>query len=347
MIRVGVETRSLTNQSSYRGVGRYTRQLIESLSKSNKVIVLQGRYSKIIKAVDIIHFPYFDFFFFSLPPFKKKKTVVTIHDCIPLVYPIYYPAGVKGKLGLFYQTMILKNVDRILTDSQNSKKDIVKYLGVPEKKIEVIYLAADLIFKRLSKEQSQPVKEEYQLKDNFILYVGDINYNKNLQVLIKAFSCLDLENKELILVGKAFENKSLPECRQLYEQISTLGINQRVKILGFVDDDTLVKLYNLAGVFCLPSLYEGFGLQVLEAMKCGCPVVASNVSSLPEIAQEGAVLVNPRDYEEIANVIRMLVNNKKYREKKIKEGFQQADKFSWQLAADSTIKIYEEVLAEE
>lgn len=346
MIRVGIETKPLANQSLYRGVGRYTGQLIESLSESNKIIVLQGRYPKIIKAVDIIHFPYFDFFFFSLPLFKKKKTVVTIHDCIPLVYPQYYPAGVKGKLVLFYQTMVLKNVDRVLTDSQNSKRDIVKYLGVPEKKIEVIYLAADLKFRRLSKEQCQPIKEEYQLKDNFILYVGDVNYNKNLKVLIKAFSCLDLENKELVLVGKAFENKSLPECRKLHEQISAFGINRRVKILGFVDDDKLVKLYNLAGVFCLPSLYEGFGLQVLEAMKCGCPVVASNVSSLPEIAQEGAVLVDPENYEEISKAIKMLINEKRYREKKIKEGFRQADKFSWQQVANNTIKIYEEVLAE-
>jgi len=340
MIKVAVDTSSLNKASQYRGIGRYAVGLVESLKKTRQV-------GLVFDKADLIHYPFFDFFFLTLPLIKKTKTIVTIHDCIPLIFPEYYPRGIKGSIKLLIQKISLKNVSAVITDSEASKKDIIKFLSVPEKKIFRTYLAADRSYKQSkpSEEEKKKLLNKYHLNKNFMMYAGDINYNKNLDGIIKAFaqSKVDLD---LVLIGKAFENPAQSEFKQLFSLIKKLKIQNEVKILGYVPDQELAVFYNLAVFYCQPSLYEGFGLQILEAMACGCPVLSSNVSSIPEVAGEAALLVNPNEINQITQGMERLALDQDFRNKLIKLGLAQAEKFSWDKTAQETIKIYEKVLAE-
>ena len=345
MLKVGLDTSPLYGPSSVRGVGKYVSQLLSSLRSTKKVKVVELKDSFNLRNVDLVHYPYFDFFFLTLPFFKVKKTVVTIHDCTPLVFPERYPAGIKGKIKFFLQKLSLKNASAIITDSESSKKDIVKFLGIPERKIKVIYLAADSDYKKIPREGRWPtfIRKKYDLGENFVLYVGDINPNKNLERLIKVFAWLP-QDYNLVLAGKAFKNSRLPEVKSLSLLIKQLGLKNRVKFPGFVPGKDLAKIYNLAEVFCLPSLYEGFGLPILEAMACGCPVVVGNVSSMSEVADGAAVLVDPNSEESIFSGLRKIVEKEDLRNDLIKAGFKRANNFSWQKTAQETVKVYQEVL---
>lgn len=347
MIKVGIDTSPLNNQNAFRGVGRYTKNLIEEIKKNHEIEVIGGNWKDIQAKVDLIHFPYFDLFFHTLPLIKKKKTVVTVHDCIPLVFPEYYPLGIKGKISFILQKISLKTVDGVITDSNSSKKDIVQFLNYPEEKIKVVYLAADSRYKKITIEEKKKseVRKKYGLNEKFGLYVNDVNYNKNLPGLIKAFNEIK-DEMQLVLVGKAFENQNLPEGKNILNLINTLNISAKVKILGFVPDEDLIFLYNMTEVYCQPSFYEGFGLQILEAMACGAPVITGNNSSMPEVAGEAGILVNSNDVHDIAEGIRKVISNQILRSKMIKLGFEQAKKFSWIETAEETIKCYEKVLSE-
>lgn len=349
MITVGIDTAPLSNQSAFRGVGSYTKNLLESLEQfSEKLKVVSGRRSDIESSVDLMHFPYFDFFFRTLPLSPKKPTVVTVHDCIPLVLSDHYPSGLKGKIRLFFQKTSLKNVSAVIADSETSRKDIVKYLGVPKKKVKVVFLATGKDFKPVeSKELLSRVAEKYHLPARFILYVGDVNYNKNLLRLVEAFANLKEKKLGLVLVGKAFENKVLCETKQIRDLVKYFNLEKRVFFPGFVLPEDLPLVYNLAEMYCQPSLYEGFGLQILEAMACGCPVVTGSFSSLPEVAGEAAILVNPQKVESITEGMYKVIKDEKLRCKMIKQGFIQTKKFSWEKTALETIKIYEKILEEQ
>lgn len=346
MIKVAVDTSALFGPSKFRGIGKYTAKLIESLELNNRVEVIGFRDGNVPENVDIVHYPYFDFFFLTLPLRRRHKTIVTIHDCIPLVFPKYYPPGIKGKVNFFIQRLSLENISAILADSESSKNDIFRYLGVPSEKIQVVYLAPDPIYQRITdKAFLKLMAEKYRLPEEFVLYVGDVNYNKNLSGMVKAVKLIKNLKLDLVLVGKSFENNELSEVKNLKKLIDGLGLKERVKILGFVPDKDLMGIYNLAEVFCMASHYEGFGLQILEAMASGCPVVTGNVSSMPEVAGGAAVLVNPYKIEEIAVGIEKLIRDDEFRSKIINTGYKRASEFSWQKTAKETIKIYEKVLA--
>ena len=297
--------------------------------------------------VDLIHFPYFDLFFHTLPIIKKKKTVVTIHDCIPLIFPKYYPSGIKGNFSFLLQKIALGSVNMVLTDSDSSKKDIKTMLNCPESKIKTVYLAPDEKYQKLiiGNEIKEELSKKFGLQGDFILYAGDANYNKNIESLIKAFARID-KKYQLVLVGKAWENNQLPEVQKAKEIVKNESLDDRVRFVGFLDDRELVQLYNLAKVYCQPSFYEGFGLQILEAMACGCPVVTSNLSSMPEVAGAAAVLVNPYRIEDIAEGINRLITDESFRKDKINLGYTQTKKFSWVKTAEETIKYYEKVVSE-
>lgn len=345
MIKVGIDTSILQGPSGVRGVGKYTTCLIKALEEFNDIEVKEVKDNN-FEAVDLIHYPYFDFFFHTLPLKKTKKTVVTIHDCIPLVLADHYPVGIKGKINLLRQKLSLKNVSAVLTDSESSKRDIIKFLKVPEKKIFVVYLAADLIYKKLPTEDKLliSVAKKYKLPKKFILYVGDVNYNKNLSGLVKAFGLISDSKLDLVLVGKAFKDEGLSEVKNLMQQVSDLNLENRANILGFVSDEELLAIYNLASAYCMPSFYEGFAIQILEAMSCGCPVVAGNVSSMPEVAGGAAVLVDPNSTKEITEAVNKIILNDDVKKDLIRKGFTRVKNFSWQKTAEETIKIYEKVL---
>lgn len=359
-MKVAIDISNLHPGHRQRGVGVYTQQLFQSLQKIKKrdfsvALVEKG---ELPSDIDLVHYPWFDLFWPTLTVNKKIPSVITIHDVIPLRFPAHFPVGFKGKLNLFRQKMALKKINHILTDSQASKKDIIKFLKVPKNKISVIYLAADKQFRPIKKTSIlSSIEVKYKLPKQFILYVGDVNYNKNVEGLIKAFTKLKTKNKKLktqiknlkiVLIGKAFLDKNLTESQKINKLIEKLNFKSQIVKLGFISKEDLVAIYNLATVYCQPSFWEGFGLPVLEAMACGTPVVVSQTSSLPEVVGEVGILVDPQSTESIARGIQEVLRYHSPDYNTISQNcFKRAKQFSWQKTCQETINVYQKVLKNE
>ena len=345
MKKIAIDTSGISEKYGIRGTGFYTKRLIKAFQKINTKNCRINSFNfkeaskEKLLSQSLLHYPYFDPFFPTLPLKKVKPTITTVHDLIPLKFPRRFPRGIRGEIKWQKQKFSLKSSTAIITDSESSKKDIYKITGFDQQNIHVIYLAPDEKFKVLKKEKLNQTAKKYNLPQNYILYVGDLNWNKNLPGLIKAFSGLKERDYYLVIVGKAFLNKNLAERITLVKLIKKLNLYKRVKFLGFISTQELAVIYNLAKVYCQPSFYEGFGLPVLEAMACGCPVVSSDTSSLPEIAGEAALLVKPRT-EEIAKGLEKVIQSEKLQKKLKEEGLLQAKKFSWQKTASQTLEIY-------
>ena len=329
-----------------RGTGIYTLELYKALQKQKEVIVSLVDIKSDFSAFDIVHYPYFDPFFLTLPIIKKKPTVVTVHDLIPLKFPKYFPKGIRGEIKWRIQKFSLRDSQAIITDSFASKKDIISYTGISENKINVAYLGVKEEFK-LIKSQGilNDIRKKYNLPEKFVLYVGDVNYNKNIEGIIKAFlGVLDkITDINLVLVGKGFIDDTV-QLRNAEKYIYQLGLEKKVKKLGFIALSDLVGVYNLAAVYLQPSFAEGFGLGVLEAMACGCPVVTSNTSSLPELVKDAAILVNPNDSLEISKSIIKFINDINIRNNFIERGLKRVKNFTWKKCAQETVKIYRNIL---
>ena len=231
---------------------------------------------------------------------------------------------------------------RILTVSEASKRDIIRFLNVPPEKIVVVYNAIDEPFRVTPSEEAiARVRERYQLDHRFVLYVGNIKPHKNLVRLIEAFDRLrkcGFDELTLLIIGD--EISKLPALRRA---VHSHKLHRHVRFLGYLPDDTLAILYRLAAVFVFPSLSEGFGLPPIEAMACGAPVVTSNVSSLPEVTGGAAVLVDPYDVESIADGIVRVLSNPALREELRVKGIARAREFSWERSVSRTREIYQEV----
>lgn len=353
-MKVAINISPLKTAHKTRGIGIYTRRLVaavRAVDKKNRYILTTK--SLQIKNLDLIHYPYFDLFFNTLPLKKRAKTVVTIHDLIPLVYPNHFRPGIKGKIRFALQKMALQNVDAVLTDSENSKQDIIRFLSLPSEKIYVIQLAAGREFKPATENKISSIKKRYRLPDKFLLYVGDVNYNKNLPNLITAFSQIyhSFPDLHLLLVGKAFANKKLQEIRKLEEKIEALDLGKRVSLNSEVPLDPgsdLAAIYSAALVYVQPSIYEGFGLPVVEAFSCATPVIAGNNSSLPEISGGAALLVDTANVDRLAaGITQLLKQSKKQRKIMIQKGLLQAKKFSWRKTAGKTIAVYQSLICNE
>lgn len=363
-MKVAIDSGPLTSGHAVRGIGVHTRELIEELQKlrtKNFQIDAVNFCKTEVSKYDIVHYTSFHPFFITLP-FRRiytpsnsitPKVIVTIHDLIPLIYPKHYPPGLKGSIKFFIQKLLIKKADAIITISETSKKDIVRFLGVNPEKVHVIYLAPNKMFKPITDQQTLfTTKKKYNLPDKFVLYVGDVNYNKNIPNLIKACG---LVNIPLVIVGKQAQdidnvgvgleilsgpmdwlryifNLPHPELAH-YESISkSFKNNSNVLRLGFVPNEDLVDIYNLASVYCQPSFYEGFGLPVLEAVACGTPVVVSRTQALVEIAAGAATFVNPKSPLDIARGFNNLITNPKL-----------PRNYLWEKTAQETLDVYRKV----
>ncbi len=294
------------------------------------------------EGIDLFHAPHY-----VLPALTPCKSVVTIHDCIHLRFPQYLPNRLAYAYARSSLWIATHRSNRVLTVSEASKRDILRYFSIPEAKIDVIYNAIDERFGETpTPDEIARVRERYQLNAPYVLYAGNIKPHKNLERLIEAFHTLrqdsDLEHvKLLIIIGD-----EISKYASLRRAVHKYKLHKHVRFFGFVPDKTLAVLYRLARVFVFPSLYEGFGLPPLEAMASGTPVITSNVSSLPEVVGDAALLIDPLDPRAIADAMRKVLMDSDLRETLRQKGFERVREFSWERSVRRVREIYGEVLAD-
>lgn len=350
-MKIAIDVSPITGEMTghkVRGVGfylEYLKRSLETYYPKNHYIFFTD-IKTVPSDIDVLHYPYFDPFYQTLPAKSPFKTVVTVHDLTPILFPSHFPAGLKGKIRWEFQKHALKKQARIITDSMASKKDIISITGINEKQVDVAYLAASEDFKQLEKGTwRRDIREKYHIPEKFVLYVGDVTWNKNVPRLVKAIQEL---NVHLVLVGKTLPDTSVdvnhPWNADLLQLRQMTKNDERIHRLGFVKTPDLVSLYNLATVFAFPSVYEGFGLPVLEAMQCGCPVVTTKGGSLLEVAGDAAIFVDGYTVESIKEGISDVYVNHHVQEDLIQKGLMQASKFSWEKTADVTIESYKKAL---
>jgi glycosyltransferase involved in cell wall biosynthesis len=286
---------------------------------------------------DVYHAPHY-----VLPSGVRVRSVVTIHDCIHLMFPQYLP----NKAAYAYARATMWSAARrsacILTVSEASRRDILHFFNVAPEKVVVVPNAIDERFSLApSEEDVSRVRERYQLDTRFVLYVGNIKPHKNLVRLIEAFSELrrgEFEDLRLLIIGD--EISKLPALRRAVHRHK---LHKHVRFLGYLPDETLSILYRLASVFVFPSLYEGFGLPPLEAMASGTPVVTSNVSALPEVTGGAAVLADPYDVESIGDGMRRVLTDPALADEMRRHGLLRAREFSWERSVAKTLEVYQKV----
>lgn len=281
-----------------------------------------------------------------IPRFSPVKRVATIFDLSFLHLPQYFQKSDLWRLkkGTGFS---VKHANHLITISNSSKADIVKSYGVSSDRITVAYPGYNHEFFYPTKNQKKisDTLAKYHIEGDYIIFVGTIQPRKNLIRLINVFAKID--NLKLVIVGKT---TGLGRQAWMFEEIlkrpQELGIQDQIVFTGFVPNDDLSLLLNGAKAFVLPSLWEGFGIPVVDAMAVGCPVIVSNVSSLPEVAGKAGLLVDPYSEDQIEQAIRTITNDKKLAQNKSKLALIQASKFSWEKMAKTVLKTLEEVAGE-
>jgi glycosyltransferase involved in cell wall biosynthesis len=285
--------------------------------------------------LDLIHFP-------ALPPPVAcfRPFVWTLHDATPWLYP--GTMDFKGRLYFRWVGACAARASKaIITVSKEAKRNIVDSLAIPEGKVRVIYEGVDAAFRALNdSEFMNSVRSRYQLPERFILTVGTLEPRKNLSFLIDAYRRLcEVTQTELglVIVGRSGWN-----MQAIQQRLSEGG--GRIVLTGFVPQEDLVAFYNLAEIFVLPSLYEGFGFPPLEAMACGCPVIVSDRGSLPEIVEDAAVVIDPENIDSLVGALRSVLSIPALRTALKEKGLARVRQFSWRTAAIKTLDLYSEIL---
>ena len=277
----------------------------------------------------VYHSPYY-----LMPYWTGYPTVLTFHDLIPLLFPDYVSS--RARL-LFRWTLgqALRTARAIIAVSKAAKLDAVAHLNVPAAKIKVIPHAADPQFVPQPQTEIMRIRESFDFRAGYLLYVGSNKPHKNLVRMVEAYSTLNKSSPPLVIAG-AWDSR-YQESALFVQQ---LRLANRVRFLGPIADADLPGLYAGALAFIFPSLYEGFGLPVLEAMACGTPVACSNASSLPEVAGEAALFFDPYDSVAIADALARLVDDSSLRNKLHEKGLARAKQFSWERTAAATLAVY-------
>ncbi len=373
-MKIGIDCRIYSEK--FTGIGRYTKELVDHLIKINeaegypheftlffngpehkdfdppknvkKVLVNAPHYSfveqwkffwKIRREnLDTMHFPHF-----NLPILYRRPFTVTIHDLTLTLFPMPV-AGFKKVIKFFQQIaykVIIKNAvhkaRKVIAVSHNTANDLKELLHTPASKIHVIHNGVNPEYTLITKpEKDHPTLKKYNITKEFILYTGVWRHHKNLPRLIKAFSKLRTKGLDIQLVLTGNNSDRFKEIRQTIEEEN---VSQDVITPGFVSEKELLHLYNAALIYAFPSLYEGFGLPPLEAMKCGTPVVASNVSSIPEVCADAALYFDPYDTDDIADKISTLYHDADLRTDMAEKGMRRANKFTWDAMAVETYKL--------
>lgn len=286
----------------------------------------------LIGPLDVVHAPDF-----VLPP-TQARTLLTIHDLTFLVEPACAEPNLRRYLSEAVPRS-LRRADLIVVDSKATANDLGKLYGIPSRRIRLLYPAVDQRFRPMPATETAPLRERLRLPDRFLLFVGTLEPRKNLTRLLQAFALLRADYPDLHLVIAGRRGWLYDE---IFATVDRCGLRERVHFLDFVADGDLPALYNLAEAFVYPSLYEGFGFPVLEALACGTPVVTAKVASLPEVAGSAAIMVDPREVEDIAAGIRAALTDP---EPLRAGGPPQAATFRWEQTGQALVAIYRELAA--
>lgn len=281
----------------------------------------------VLDDVDVVHTPVL-----FVPPRRKCPLVVTVLDLTFRLFPQYHNrrTRVVAQSGL---RRAVKDADALIAISGHTAGDLVRLCGVNPKRVHVVPLAADARF--VPVRDTAATLARYHIDTPFVLYVGTLEPRKNLGLLLHAFAALGDPQVKLVLAGtKGWL------CEDVFATVERLGLAGRVLFTGFVADEDLPALLSGARAFVYPSLYEGFGLPVLEAMQCGTPVITTNVSSLPEVAGDAALLVAPDDVAGLQQALRRVLSEPGLRDELRGKGLSQAARFSWQKTAEQTAQVY-------
>lgn len=292
--------------------------------------------------VDLLHIPYF-----APPLFPRIPTVVTIHDVLAMRLPAYQPnSKVKA-----YTNLIARSAQRsshIIAPSIHAKQDIIEMLKIPAERIRVIYEAAGSEYQPITDPDTlATARARYGLGRRYVFYLGGLDQRKNILQLVRAFARLyaQVEDPELqlLIAGNPDKNKGplFPDPRPIATE---LGISKQI-VYSYIEEEDKPTLYSDASLFVFPSLYEGFGLDPLEAMSCGAPVVCSNRTSLPEVVGEAALSIDPDNLQELVDAMYRVLTNTELEAELRARSRQQAKRFDWHKTAEQTLAVYEEVLA--
>jgi glycosyltransferase involved in cell wall biosynthesis len=367
-MRIAVDARALTAVKPA-GKENFTINLLEELfklDKENHYILylnknferpLPKNFSKRIIKVPNIFWHFFvlidlifkkpDLFFapisYIIPALNFfSKNIIIVYDLVVFL-PIKIKSTLKTKLiERFFLKFALNRAIKIITISENSKQDLIKIFKIESKKISVVYPAVSSNFFSIENNFKEILKK-YNLKKDFILFVGTLEPRKNIVRLIEAYYNLisnfkiPIPNLKLVIVGKR------GWCwQEIFDKVKKLNLEKKVIFLDYVPSKDLPYLYRKALCFVYPSLYEGFGLPVLEAMACGCPVITSNISSLSEVA-EAAILIDPYDTNEITNALKKVLTDLNFSQELKEKGFKLVQKFSWQKSAQKILEIFHKI----
>lgn len=372
-MNIAIDARS-SNLHAGSGIGTYTKNLVLNLIDNidtNFELIWTGNYKYLLpkkdnlnihitsghnnnffenyyvpnllneKKIDLFHIPQNGI---GIPIDCDIDIVVTIHDLIPYIMP--ETVG-KGYLERFLRDMpkIINKSKGIITVSEYSKKDILRFFPNCDKnKIFVTPLAANSNFKPLNKDNCKKIlKEKFNIYDDFCLYLGGFSPRKNVKGLIDSYKKIysSLNKKIKLLIGGALRDDGL----KLKEYVKSIGQENNIIFVGYIDDSYLPIFYNCSKAFIYPSFYEGFGLPPLEAMSCKCPVITSNISSIPEVTLNNALLFDPSNIDDLSSSMLTLLNNDSLQEEYSERGFKRSLEFSWKKTSDLTLENYKKIKA--
>lgn len=282
---------------------------------------------------------------FLLKNLKKTKVISTVHDIAPVTLPQIHNSIIKFHFKTILPILI-SNSDKIITDSNSTKEDLLSFFNVDESKVNVIPLGIDSSY-FYRRELNNKILDKYNIKRNYILYIGTDNTRKNLNnLLLSFFEIFKKIPHNLVLVGPINKQKIIEFIeKNLHSNYSKNEVLNRIILSGFVDQEDLPYIYSSASLFILPSIYEGFGFPPLEAMACQVPVIISNNSCLNEVVQDaGLYIENPLDPKEISEKILCLINDEKLQRNFIRRGLVVSKKYSWDKTVESTVNLYKELV---
>jgi len=366
-MKIGIDVRVMTLDAS--GIGRYTIEMIKAMSlldlgKNHQFILFPSKrtekiklpknwsyysgavpeqafkrsilYRSILKQLKIDRFYTMDYIGPILP--THCKTISTVYDIIPIIHPklTTFKHRIIGKLIL---PISIKNSSTIISISRSTKEDIINNINVDLEKIKIVYCGvSEIFFQKSNKNITDKILQKYEInKKKYILFFGTLEPKKNLSFLLEAYSKIGkklIDKYRLVLCGKIERDN-----KKLIDFIENNNLYNNVIFTEFVCDQDLKIIIENAKVFCFPSLYEGFGLPIVESMACGCPVITSNISSMPEIAGNSAILVNPHNVDELVKALRKILTDDIFREQLINKSYINASKFRWKKISTEVLNI--------